>query len=79
MGDQVEESDLVAWLYQDENVKEFIQYVALPFKVFYVPEEITEEIPDDGSQHAPNGVLPIKAIEYPVLNTPKFEVSVLSL
>lgn len=79
MGDQVEESDLVAWLYQDESVKEFIQYVALPFKVFYVPEDITEEIPDDGSQHAPHGILPIKAIEYPVLNTPKFEVSVLSL
>lgn len=79
MGDQVEESDLVAWLYQDETVKEFIQYVALPFKVFYIPEEITEEIPDDGSQHAKNGVLPIKAIEYPVLNTPKFDVSILTL
>lgn len=79
MGDQVEESNLVAWLYQDATVKEFIQYIALPFKVFYVPNDIGEEIPDDGSQHAENGVLPIKAIEYPVLNTPKFEVSVLSI
>lgn len=78
MGDQVEESDLVAWLYQDENIKDFVQYVALPFKVFYVPQNIDEEIPVDGSEHATNGVLPIKEIEYPILNTAKFEVGLLT-
>lgn len=78
MGDQVEESDLVAWLYQDENVKDCIQYVALPFKVFYVPTDIAEEIPSDGSEHAENGILPIREIEYPVLNTAKFDVGLIS-
>lgn len=77
MGDQVEESDIVAWLYQDENVKDFIQYISLPFKVFYIPKDAAEEIPQDGSQHAENGVLPIKEIEYPILNTPKFDVGLI--
>lgn len=75
MGDSVEESDIVGWLYTDASVKDIIQYVELPFKVFYVPESMTSPIPDDGSQLSDDGVLNIKAIEYPVLNAGKFKAT----
>lgn len=75
MGDSVEESDIVGWLYKDASVKDIIQYVELPFKVFYIPESITENIPDDGTQLSDDGVLNIKAIEYPILNAAKFKAT----
>ena len=77
MGDTVEESDLVGWLYTDASVKDMIKYVALPFDVFYVPQNAADDIPTDGSQLSSDGVLSIKSIEYPILNVSKFEVSIL--
>lgn len=82
LGNSVEQSDLVGWLYTDPSVNEMIQYVALPFDAFYVPEDITESIPFDDPEREneirpEHGVLPIKKIEYPVLNASKFSVTVI--
>lgn len=77
LGDSVEESDLVGWMYTDASISEMIQYIALPFDVFYIPNLPTDDIPSDGSQISPDGVLPIEAIEYPYLNASKFEVTVI--
>jgi hypothetical protein len=75
LGSQIEESDIVSWIYSDTITKDLIQYIALPFDVFYIPQSITEEVPLDGTQQAPDGVLPIQAIQYPVLNTTRFSVT----
>lgn len=77
MGDDVEASDIVNWVYQDDSVNKYIRYIALPFDVFYLPKDPNENIPTDGSQQAPDGVLPIRSIEYPILNAPKFEISII--
>jgi len=78
MGDTVEESDLVGWLYTDVSVKDMINYIPLPFEVFYMPSDIKEEIPTDGSQKAIDGVLPIEKIEYPILNANRFSISIIN-
>lgn len=77
LGDQIEESDIVAWMYSDPNIKNQIQYIALPFDVFYIPKNPSDDIPyDDKSITQPaDGVLPIKAIQYPVLNSSKFSIT----
>lgn len=77
MGDSVEESDIVTWLQTDDSTKDIVQYVALPFDVFYIPKDSSEDIPSDGSQHVEDGVLNIKGIEYPFLNIPKFKVDII--
>lgn len=77
LGDSIEESDLVGWLYTDPSTRDMIQYVALPFDVFYIPESADENIPDDGSQVHPDGVLNIESTEYPVLNAGKFRIGVI--
>lgn len=77
MGDMIEESDLVAWLYTDPSLKDTIQYVELPFKVFYIPKNPDEDIPMDGSQLSSDGVLAIQKIEYPILNASKFRANLI--
>lgn len=82
LGNSVEESDIVGWLYTDPSVSEMIQYVALPFDAFYVPEDVNEDIPFNDPEKESvikpeDGVLPIKKIEYPVLNANKFSVTVI--
>lgn len=82
LGDSVEQSDIVGWLYTDPSVSEMIQYVALPFDAFYIPEDVTENIPFDDPEREDeikpeDGVLPIKKIEYPILNANKFSVTVI--
>lgn len=82
LGDSVEESDLVGWLYTDPSVNEMIQYIALPFDAFYIPKNIDEDIPFDNEFKKdeiapPDGVLPIKETEYPVLNASKFSVIII--
>ncbi|MGL5716703.1 MAG: hypothetical protein ACRCX2_27055, partial [Paraclostridium sp.] len=77
MGDNVEQSDLVGWLYADKNVNDAIQYISLPFDVFYIPQNIDEDIPDDGTQVVPDGVLDIDAIQYPILNSQKFKINII--
>lgn len=77
LGDSIEASDLVGWLYTDPSTKDMIQYIALPFLVFYIPKTADEDIPDDGSQIHPEGVLGIEATEYPVLNAGKFRIDVI--
>ena len=82
LGNSVEESDIVGWLYTDPSVSEMIQYVALPFDAFYVPEDVNEDIPFDDPEKESvikpeDGVLPIRKIEYPVLNANKFSVTVI--
>lgn len=72
LGDEVQESDLVGWLYTDKAVNDVIDYVALPFEAFYIPKDINEQIPNDGSQLAENGVLNIEEIQYPILNSSRF-------
>ena len=46
IGKDIKESDIVGYLYQDEKVKEFLEYVVLPFKAFYIPSDITADITD---------------------------------
>lgn len=77
LGDQVEESDLVGWLYTDTSVNDIINYVALPFDVFYIPQNASEDIPTDGTQKPEDGILAIEGIEYPVLNISKFKIDIL--
>lgn len=82
LGDSVEQSDVVGWLYTDPSVSEMIQYVALPFDAFYIPKDINESIPFNDAEREDeikpeDGVLPIKKIEYPVLNANKFSVTVI--
>lgn len=77
MGDRVDQSDLVGWLYTDKSISDAIDYIALPFDVFYIPNNINEEIPTDGTQLAEDGVLPIDAIQYPVLNAQKFKINII--
>ena len=82
LGSSVEESDIVGWLYTDPSVNEMIQYVALPFDAFYIPKDVSENIPFDDPEREDeikpaDGVLPIKKIEYPVLNASKFSVTVI--
>ncbi|MCX8074109.1 MAG: baseplate J/gp47 family protein [Clostridia bacterium] len=76
LGSEIRESDIVSWIYNDVVIKDYIQYIALPFDVFYIPSDINEEIPDDPNIiHSKDGVLPIKNIEYPTLNIKKFKVT----
>lgn len=82
LGNSVEQSDVVGWLYTDPSVSEMIQYVALPFDAFYIPKDVNENIPFDDPDRQDeikpaDGVLPIKKIEYPVLNANKFSVTVI--
>ena len=82
LGNSVEQSDVVGWLYTDPSVNEMIQYVALPFDAFYIPNDINESIPFDDPERESeikpeDGVLPIKKIEYPVLNASKFSVTII--
>lgn len=76
LGDQIEASDIVGWLYTDQSVQEVIQYVALPFDAFYIPKDINIEEPIEGTEKVPaDGVLPIQRIEYPLLNSSKFKIT----
>lgn len=75
LGDSVEASDIVGWLYNDDSVKDIIQYIMLPFNVFYIPQDINEAIPTDGTQVCADGILNIKGIEYPILNVSKFKIT----
>lgn len=82
LGDSVEQSDVVGWLYTDPSVSDMIQYVALPFDAFYIPKDVNENIPFDDPDRQDeikpeDGVLPIRKIEYPVLNANKFSVTVI--
>ncbi|MEG0728113.1 MAG: baseplate J/gp47 family protein [Anaerovoracaceae bacterium] len=78
LGDQIEQSDIVAWLYNDDNLRGQIKYIALPFDVFYIPTDPTATIPFDRPDiiRPADGVLPIRAIEYPLLNASKFMVTI---
>jgi hypothetical protein len=64
MGQQIEESNIVAWLYQDSDISQFLDFIALPFTSFYVASDLSEaiQIRRDGTY------LDAKAIQYPVLN-----------
>lgn len=77
LGDQVEESDLVGWMYTDNSINDIINYVALPFDAFYIPENINDPIATDGTQQPEDGILPIRAIDYPILNINKFKVEII--
>lgn len=71
LGDEIQESDIVAWLYKDERVNYLIQYIALPFDAFYIPESPAAPLELIRSG---DSVLNIDAISYPVLNTTRFNV-----
>lgn len=76
LGDQIQASDIVGWLYTDQSVQEVLQYVALPFDAFYIPKDVNIEEPIDGTEIVPqDGVLPIQRIEYPLLNSSKFKIT----
>lgn len=77
LGDSIEQSDIVGWLYTDKAVSDIIQYIELPFKVFYVPNDVTEDIPTDGTQVDPDGVLNIEEIQYPIINAAKFVIELI--
>jgi hypothetical protein len=64
LGAEVQESDIIGWIYRDDNVMTFIDYIVLPFTSFYVtdtPSAPIESIRDDT-------YLAVNAISYPVLN-----------
>ena len=78
LGSSIEESDIIGWIYNDESIKDSIQYIALPFDVFYIPQNAMEDIPTDPLlRQATDGVLPIQAIQYPSLNVAKFNVGLI--
>lgn len=77
LGDRVEESDLVGWLYTDTATSDIVNYVALPFDAFYIPDDATAPVITDESKRPENGILEIKSIEYPVLNISKFKIDII--
>jgi hypothetical protein len=64
LGQQVQESDIVAWLYNDENTSAIIDFVSLPFISFYVAEDPQLPI----AERRDNTYLNMEGIQYPVLN-----------
>ena len=78
LGDNVEQSDVVGWLYTDSSVSDAIQYVKLPLDAFYIPENINDEIPESIDGSLQQEFLDIEAIQYPVLNMPKLKINILS-
>jgi hypothetical protein len=69
LGSSIEESDIVNWLTTDDNIKDFIDYIALPFTAFYIADNASDPL-----QNIRTGTkLLISEITYPILN--KFDVT----
>ena len=69
LGQQVQESDIVGWLYKDPNTNGMIDFVALPFISFYISTN-----PQDALQPKRDGTyLNMEGIQYPVIN--KIEIT----
>lgn len=65
MGGNIEESDIVANLYKDENVADFLRYIKLPLLSIYVPVSISADI-ETGRRDI--GTITSRKIEYFSLN-----------
>lgn len=64
LGDNIEESAIVSYLTSDENVRDYIDYIALPFDAFY----IAANSGDDLTSTRTGTILSVPVISYPVLN-----------
>jgi hypothetical protein len=64
LGGDIEESDIVNWLTTDVNTKSYIEYIALPFDAFYIPEDSSAEITNTRT----STILSIDDTAYAVLN-----------
>ena len=69
LGSSIEESDIVTWLVTDDDVKDYIEYIALPFDSFYIAADSSDPLE---SRHTETQ-FSIPKIAYPVLN--KFAVT----
>jgi len=66
MGGNIEESDIVAKLYNNKNIETFLEYVSLPFDVFLASEDPNVNINEVEDKRSGTYV-ELGTIEYPVL------------
>lgn len=64
LSDDIEESDIVAWVKTDADIRNYIEYIVLPFTSFYVPADIS--VPIEQIRDSTN--LAVEKIAYPILN-----------
>lgn len=60
----VQESDIISWLYKDQSVSWFIDYVGVPFQSFYVTDDISKPIEIKRDVES----IQVGRTEYPMLN-----------
>ncbi|MDF2841753.1 MAG: hypothetical protein K0R00_179 [Herbinix sp.] len=64
MGESIDESDIATWLSADDDIKDYIEYIALPLDSFYIPANASDPMTTTRSSTS----LAIPEISYPVLN-----------
>ena len=66
IGEPIKESDVVGAIYANADIMEYLYYVVLPFRCFYIPDTTTEPLPD--GERRDGTIITPDTVEYISLN-----------